>query len=176
LDIDYESNEYDEDWAFSQAVLSLITRSGCVATLRLLHLRYSFLKPEELVATLGHLPFLTHLTLEDADSRNNSASTFLLLARSSQIQLLHLETLELLELRPDFAFYPLLEFLKSRRPYRMEDGEPVFTRPQGVFKQLRVAYQRTKKAKERFGESQVVQVLRKSGGISIDIGPILYID
>jgi hypothetical protein len=176
LGIHYQSDEDDEDWAFSQAVLSLITRSGCVATLRLLHLRYTFLKPEELVATLGHLPFLTHLTLEDADSRSNSGYTFLLLAMSSQAQLLHLETLELLGLRPDYWFNPLFDFLMSRRPYRMENGEPVFVKPQGAFKLLRVAYQRTKKAKERFGESQVVQVLGKSGGISFDIGPILYID
>ncbi|RXW15819.1 hypothetical protein EST38_g10032 [Candolleomyces aberdarensis] len=175
LDIGFKPGNDDVDWAFSQVVLSFVERSRCEATLRLLYLRYAFMRAEELVTTLSHLPFLTHLTLEDTvmDPKTSPAN----LLRMLTFQLPNLEALELLELQPDYSVYPLLDFLESRRPYNhLENGEPVFTAPQATFKRLKVTYRMTQKRTQCLGTSGVVAVLRRWGGVSFDIGPILYVD
>ncbi|RXW19849.1 hypothetical protein EST38_g6003 [Candolleomyces aberdarensis] len=174
LDIDFQPDDDDVDWEFSQVLLSFVERSKCEATLRFFHLRYAFIRAEELATTVSHLPFLTHLTLEDIimDTRTSHVSFFRMLL----LQLPNLEALELLELQPDYSNYPLLDFLDSRRPYFLEDGEPVFTNPQATFKRLKVTYQTTRKRKQWLDESGVVEVLRKWGGVSFDIGPIIYVD
>jgi hypothetical protein len=58
----------------------------------------------------------------------------------------------------------------------MENGQPLFSNPQDSFRRLKVAYQSTTKEKQELDGSDVVEVLRKWGGVSFDIGPILYVD
>ncbi|KAJ2935608.1 hypothetical protein H1R20_g1487, partial [Candolleomyces eurysporus] len=177
LDIDFDFDD-DLDWEFSQPVLSFVKRSKCDTTLRLFHLRYAFMKTKELSATLRGLPFLTHLTLESVttDTTASLLDAFEALEDGPQPYLPNLEALDLLRLQPDLYFFPLLDFLKSHRPYRMENGQPVFTNPQDTFKQLTVTYQTMPKKNQELEGSEAVKVLRKWGGVSVSIGPILYED
>jgi hypothetical protein len=179
LDIDFQPDDDDMDWTFSEVVLSFVKRSECEATLRLLHLRCAWMKAEELAATLSHLPLLMHLTLQDiiGDPRDRYLDTFRLLLEKPPLQKLpNLETLELLELQPDFNLYYLTEFLKSRRPYSMGNGEPVFTKPQDTLKRVKITYHKVQKEKQQLNTSKIVKILRKWGGVCFDIGPILYVD
>jgi hypothetical protein len=178
LDINFQSDDDHVDWVFSYFVLSFLERSECEATLCSLHLRHAFIKAEELAATLSHLPFLTHLTLEDivGNPQVRYCDTWHLLKKPPLEKLPNLETLELLDLQPNFSPYSLSEFLKSRRPYSMENGVPVFTKPQDTLKRLKITYKKVQKEKPPLDNSEVVKVLRKWGGVSFDLGPILYVD
>jgi intergrase/recombinase len=58
----------------------------------------------------------------------------------------------------------------------MENGEPVFTKPQDTLKRVKVTYHKVQKEKQQLDTSKIVKILRKWGGVSFDIGPILYVD
>ncbi|RXW23670.1 hypothetical protein EST38_g2186 [Candolleomyces aberdarensis] len=195
LDIDFDC-DIEDNYEFSQPLLSFVKRSECDTTFRSFHLRHTPIRTEELSATLRGLPFLTHLTLEDVttDTTAGLIDAFEALEDGPQRYLPNLEALNLLQLQPDFYFRTLLNFLESHRPYRMENGKPVFTNPHNTFKQLTVTYQTTTKTNQELGRSEVqsaklvwfnqqsgrypevVEVLRKWGGVSVNIGPILYAD
>jgi hypothetical protein len=179
LDIDFQPEYNDVDWVLFEVVPSFVKRSECEATLRFLHLRYAFMKAEDLATAVSHLPFLTHLTLHGIvwGPQDSYLDAFQLLREMPPLEKLpNLETLALLELQPDFDLYSLTEFLKSRRPYSMENGEPVFTEPQDTLKRVKITYQKVQKEKQQLDSFEVVKILRKWGGVSFDIGPILYVD
>jgi hypothetical protein len=58
----------------------------------------------------------------------------------------------------------------------MENGVPVFTNPQDTLKRVKITYQKVQKEKELLDNFEAVKFLRKWGGVSFDIGPILYVD
>jgi hypothetical protein len=178
LDIDFHPGDEDDepDWVDFQPLLSFVDRSECDSTLRVLHLRNARIKSRELAATLGSLSFLIHLSLEGIIMERGA--TFVDVLENPQPRLLpNLETLELLQLPPDFSKYRLFTFLMRRRPYRIdENGQPLFLNPQDSFRRLKVVYQPTRKEKQELEGSYTVELLRKRGGVSFNIGPILYVD
>ncbi|KAJ2914141.1 hypothetical protein MD484_g6261, partial [Candolleomyces efflorescens] len=178
LDMEFECGpELEPQWLDSQLFLSFVNRSKCDATLRTLRLRYAPIKSEELASALDSLPLLTHLSLEGIIMEPGAS-----FVDAFDIPLSHsrvspkLEALELLQLPPDFSKHRLFTFLEQRRPYRMHNDQPVFSNPQDSFKRLKVVYEPTTKEKQELDGSEVVEVLRKWGGVSFDIGPILYVD
>ncbi|KAJ2914148.1 hypothetical protein MD484_g6268, partial [Candolleomyces efflorescens] len=178
LGIEFQTDDEDTDWSFSDILLSFVERSKCEATLRFFYLRFAWsnVKAQELAATLRQLPFLTHLTLQDVtwDSLDRDEDIFEQLLKQPE-GLPNLEVLELLDLQPDFEIFNLLSFLRCRRPFRMNNGEPVFTGPD-TLKRLKMTYKQVDKKYQIFGQSQIVKILRKWGGVSFDIGPIVYVD
>ncbi|RXW15824.1 hypothetical protein EST38_g10025 [Candolleomyces aberdarensis] len=176
LDIDFDTDEQHYDWELSKPLLSFIERSKCDTTLRLFHLRYACIRTQDLSATLCGLPFLTHLTLEGISTETSFIEASVQREHGLGPLLPNLETLDFLQLQPDFVPYPLLKFLKARREYHLENGKPVFTNPQDTLKQLTVTYQKTTKKNQELDKSEVVEVLRKWGGVFVNIGPILYVD
>ncbi|KAJ2934715.1 hypothetical protein H1R20_g2367, partial [Candolleomyces eurysporus] len=176
LDIDFNTDDQHYDWELSKPVLSFIERSKCYTTLRLFHLRYACIRTQDLSATLRGFPFLTHLTLEGILMETSFIEAYVQREHGLRPHLPNLGTLDLLQLRPDFFPLPLLKFLKAHRPYHLENGKPVFTNPQHTFKQLTVTYQTTTKKNQELDRSEVVNVLKKWGGVFVNIGPILYVD
>ncbi|KAJ2914140.1 hypothetical protein MD484_g6260, partial [Candolleomyces efflorescens] len=178
LDVEFADDpDLEGKWVNSQFLLSLINRSKCDATLRTLHLRYARIRSEELANALGSVPLLTHLSLEGIIMEPGASFVDAFGTSLSRRRVLpKLETLELLRLPPDPYKHRLLDFLIQCRPYRMQNDQPVFSNPQDSFKRLKVVYKPIKKEKQELDGSKVVEVLRKWGGVSFDIGPILYVD
>jgi hypothetical protein len=179
LDIDFNHGTGTLDSDFYEAVLSFVEGSKCDSTLRFFHLRNTCVMRQALADTLIRLHFLTRLTLDGIVLETSRACFIATMGRvvgGPQSLLPNLETLELLNLRPEFSVNSLLDFLKSRRPHRMENGRPIFTNLQDPFKRLKVTYQTTKKPEPRLGRSEEVEVLRKWGGVHVNIGPILYVE
>jgi hypothetical protein len=178
LDVHFDPDEEEVCWVESQPFFPFIGQSDCDTTLRLLHLRNAYITIGELSDLLFNLPSLTHLSLDSVvvDTGASLINALIAAEDSPEPLLPNLETLELLQLRPDFPSHHLLAFLKSRIPYRIENEQPVFTNSQDPFKRLNVMYQRTKGENQELDGSEVVEVLRKRGGVYLNIGPTFHVD
>ena len=106
---------------------------------------------------------------------SHSISIPLSLANDSP-SLPHLEVLELLNLNSNFSYYPLIGFLRSRRPFVMANGKPSFKGPPDTLEKLKVTFKPTEKRSQFLDNTDVVQVLKRWCGVSVHVGPITYVD
>ncbi|KAJ2928082.1 hypothetical protein H1R20_g9008, partial [Candolleomyces eurysporus] len=177
LDISFqENNVADWDWELAEDVLSFVKRSNCEAALRCFRLRHFQADAQQLADTLHGLPLLTHVTLE-ATAMAKISDAFSRLHFRDVHNLPHLETLELLNLKPHFGCYSLLDVLRWRAPYRWDDNyRPLPGAPPYTLKKLTVTYQTITKEKEWLATHLFIQALRKWSGVSVHIGPVTYVD
>jgi hypothetical protein len=130
------------------------------SSLRCFHLRNTNLDVRQLAGTLRHLPFLTHLTLDDiitmyptqpqpwcysplGSGQLCRGGPFGFLERDDPPSLPQLEVLELLSLDSTDDDDSLLKFLQSRRPSTRENEEPTFQAPPETFKKLTLTFSPT---------------------------------
>ncbi|KAJ2913830.1 hypothetical protein MD484_g6587, partial [Candolleomyces efflorescens] len=150
-------------------------RSKCEETLRCFRLRDWFGMDggaKELVNLFLELPLLTRITL---DSVTESEYAWSLLADAKMENKTCLPNLEVLELLHGFnatGMNHLFKFLESRRPYRLQRGQPVFEGPPDSLKRLTVVYtQYGAQGGHGFEDAEIVRVLRRWGGLSVRLGP-----
>ncbi|KAJ2914142.1 hypothetical protein MD484_g6262, partial [Candolleomyces efflorescens] len=180
FDIHFEPDEDSEEvyWIESEPFFSFITRSNCEATFRKLNLRNAHITTSELGEFLLNIPSLTHLSLDNVVVETGASSIEALIETEDDAEppLPDLETLELLNLQPDFPSNQLLDFLESRIPYQIENGQPVFTNAQDPFKQLNVTYRATKEGPQVLDKSKVVEMIKKRGGVHLSFGPTFHVE
>ncbi|RXW23640.1 hypothetical protein EST38_g2200 [Candolleomyces aberdarensis] len=171
------ANSANMDCEFAELVLEFIKRSNCEASMRRLRLCMVQLDAEQLANTLRDLPFVTHLTLDGVvlPLENRYGNTFDILSTHIPPILPQLEVLELLNLDFRFSGSWLLEFLKSRRPFTMENGTPSFQGPPDNLKKLTVAFRPTVQWGQNIDTIDIIRVLKKWCGVSAHVGPKTYV-
>ncbi|KAJ2923946.1 hypothetical protein H1R20_g13156, partial [Candolleomyces eurysporus] len=183
LNIGFEGyhTQFTKD-GFAQNILSFLDRSNCKNTLRSLKIRHVDIQVNQLIDLLANLPLLTHLTLAHVTSSEDAAEFFEALRVSRMLNgvkpfLPRLETLELIHFPPN-EFPGLFDYIKSRRPYDMKNGQAVYSLPQDSLRRLVVRYSTEDDddlEKHQCGSvlegSRMVEELRTWCSIFVDVAP-----
>ncbi|KAJ2923945.1 hypothetical protein H1R20_g13157, partial [Candolleomyces eurysporus] len=176
LEVRYRDSDDYVKKGLANPLLAFIKQSECETTLRSLCLRDVDARAREIVKILVGLPSLTSLKLQRVSSTEDPEDYLFeqLTTRdakdATRRNLPSLEDLELVHFDPD-EVPGLLGYLKSRRPYRFEGGQPVFDGPPDTIQNVSVVCTRRGAGTRLLGfdSSEEVQVLRRWCGVYVGI-------